>query len=159
MLVFLLQLIATALTGWLSQRAWASVFPFSLCEQQAADTGSHQPHELMCFGFVHESQHTGGKKYFQTSCIDQSVKDLHEAPTSGKMFLAMWILAYVTPRCTSDVKSSIKGLAKWLQPSGVLWFPVGTAWTPILHSWRWCGVPGCVSAKVMLSLNTTLPHG
>lgn len=62
MLVFLLQLIATALTGWLSQRAWASVFPFSLCEQQAADAGSHQPHELMCFGFVHESQHTGGKK-------------------------------------------------------------------------------------------------
>lgn len=37
-----------------------------------------------------------------------------------------------------------------LQPSSLLLFPVGTAWTRILHSWRWCGVPACVSAKVMV---------
>lgn len=53
------------------------------------------------FGFIHESQHTGGVGvgggYFQTSCVDQSVKDLHELPTSGKTFQCTWIHVHVIP--------------------------------------------------------------
>lgn len=63
MLACLLQLIATALTGWLSQCAWTSVFPFSLCEQKAADAGSHRPHEFMCFGFVNGHNILGGDAF------------------------------------------------------------------------------------------------
>lgn len=61
MLVCLLQLIATALKGWLWQCAWASVFPFLLCKQrQQMSRCSHQPHELMCLGLSMNHNILGG---------------------------------------------------------------------------------------------------